>query len=1026
MTQNISMEFISLIANSGIQIIDGQMKIDPDGMRKLKFNYIELLDSVSLKFWLEELIEIRQLGKLIQKSALSRLNIKIENINDFENISKIEVSDFKLFMEGDDRVYSVRNVVRTLKAFEKKWIPLPYFKSNNISFNHFGPTDWVRLFYEFDEHNQTIEFALAIDTAVIRDEEVTQNHTPVLNSNPNENKYRICSNEDILMSFMSDYTQCTWVNEWLKSLFKIDVNDSQTKHLATYIHLIRILNESGKMPSIQILSDQSEIIDMDLSIDVGNSHTCAILFETPFQGGGNDFNLNKVKKLKLRSLSNPIKSWSDAFSTRVVFKDETFGMKDSFFPPQKKFAWPSVVRIGFEAEELIHDVELKRHLQNEDKYFNSSPKRYLWDDKPSKSPWKFYDKQEENLKNVYKKGISEQLKSDGTYCNDDAFGAMPLYSRKTLMTFLFLEIFTQAISQFNSFEFRSIHGRPNSKRRLRNVVITCPTGMVKKEQITLRQCADEAVKIITNFNKKINSSSTILNPIISESFDIIPSVLDLRRLEDEPAEDRKDWVYDEATCSQLVFIYGLIQHKFDGDPVNLFKIFGHKNSKNKEVMTIGSLDIGGGTSDLMICEYNLNFTNSTELIPIPQYHEGFHLAGDDLMKNIIQAIIIEGKENGPEDYLCSGVIQNYGAQVIGEQQIIDKINGFFGRDAAAMSYMTQMMRVNFINQIGIPIALRYMGIANSKENIEVGFNEIFKKKTPNKDLLDFFFNHFGFRFEDLRWRLNPNKVNSIITQTFSKLIKQVAKLMHLYNCDFVIISGRPTQFKALENLFLEIHPVQPNRFVNMNNYWIGKWYPFSDNNGFIKDPKTIVSTGALIGLMGSKFFQLNKFKINSDYLKVNLKSTAYYVGQIKENIIKDTSLTPVNNSTDVRVSSLPFHLGMKFNSSTNYPARNLYQIQYNETFVRSLARSRIKDRTGLSLADVYQNIINETNARLPFNFKLTREFTTDKEKIDIEEVTDVNGDELSNNMFILKLITLPKENGYWFDTAEFTLTINNI
>ena len=53
----------------------------------------------------------------------------------------------------------------------------------------------------------------------------------------------------------------------------------------------------------------------------------------------------------------------------------------------------------------------------------------------------------------------------------------------------------------------------------------------------------------------------------------------------------------------------------------------------------------------------------------------------------------------------------------------------------------------------------------------------------------------------------------------------------------------------------------------MNNYWIGKWFPFSDNNGYIKDPKTIVSTGALIGLMGTRFFKLNKFKINSSGLK---------------------------------------------------------------------------------------------------------------------------------------------------------------
>lgn len=62
---------------------------------------------------------------------------------------------------------------------------------------------------------------------------------------------------------------------------------------------------------------------------------------------------------------------------------------------------------------------------------------------------------------------------------------------------------------------------------------------------------------------------------------------------DEPIEDIKDWMYDEATCSQLVFMYGLIQHKFDGNPQDLFKIFGHKNEQGNQVLTVGSLDIGG-------------------------------------------------------------------------------------------------------------------------------------------------------------------------------------------------------------------------------------------------------------------------------------------------------------------------------------------------------------------------------------------------------------------------------------------------
>lgn len=80
----------------------------------------------------------------------------------------------------------------------------------------------------------------------------------------------------------------------------------------------------------------------------------------------------------------------------------------------------------------------------------------------------------------------------------------------------------------------------------------------------------------------------------------------------------------------------------------------------------------------------------------------------------MQGIIIEGQQFNDEYKGCSGVIENYGRTIIGED-IREKINGFFGRDAATMSYMTQLMRINFLNQIGIPLVLKFMDIANETE-----------------------------------------------------------------------------------------------------------------------------------------------------------------------------------------------------------------------------------------------------------------------------------------------------------------------
>ena len=96
--------------------------------------------------------------------------------------------------------------------------------------------------------------------------------------------------------------------------------------------------------------------------------------------------------------------------------------------------------------------------------------------------------------------------------------------------------------------------------------------------------------------------------------------------------------------------------------------------------------------------------------------------------------------------------------------------------------------------------------------------------------------------------MSSKKVNKIIYAVFEILIRKIATLLHTYSCDIVLLSGRPCNFEAIENLFLTYHPIQPNRLINMNKYWIGRWYPFSDNNGYVDDPKTIVTVGSLISL----------------------------------------------------------------------------------------------------------------------------------------------------------------------------------
>lgn len=1005
---------ISLIANSGIQFFKFEATLVKGDFKEDRIKIIEELDINRLEFWLDELILVDP----DQDSYAKKNQLKDLQFVDSNGLLKkdIDISKLDLYFDGMEGIYDVTNIKSTLKSFSNNWIPLPFFKNNNINNDFFGPTDWVRMFFRHFEigsdGNVKIDAVIAIDTTTSED-----NTGPKVESNPNENKFKICQDEDLIHAYFDKLMGCEWVNDCIQQLFPLDEEEPNTRHIGSYIHFMRILRRLDAIPDIHLLSDESSVIDVDLVLDIGNSNTCAILFEHP---NDNNFNFNKVKKVELQDLSRPFNSYTDSFSTRVVFKDAEFGSLNSELNQNNRFQWPSPVRIGFEAERIINDAQIELNSEQETKSYNSSPKRYLWDTSPSPIEWEYHT-DHGTPKPVYKKGITEQLKSDGSLCDDGIFGRTASYSRSSLMTFLYTELFCQAMCQINSTAFRNAHGNYSSRRRIKRIVISCPTAMVKEEQIKLRKSAEDAMNILKNYYSFYDNEKTVL----TDTVDFYPSLRDLK-IKYSNIENRKDWIYDEATASQLVILYGLIQHKYDGNADLFFNLYGshHKISKfpqNKSV-TIGSLDIGGGTSDLMIARYDYDNTKLTNIAPDPVYWESFNLAGDDLLKIVIQEIIIDGDLETQNDKDCSGVLQQYGINN-GIVNILDKLNGFFGVDNSNIDYKGKTMRVNFINQIGIPIALKYLEIAN--KNIEdqiISFKGFFQENYPTKELLRYFERYFEFNIEEVKWKLSSEKVNSIIESTFSKLINQISHIMHRYNCDMVILSGRPCSFNAIENLFKNAHPVTPNRLINMNRFWIGKWYPFTDNNGYISDPKSVVTVGSLIALMGGKLFQLNKFRIDTSQLCSKLISNANFIGAIDNHVISDPALNPKVDDAVIQVNEIPFHIGFKNINAKNYPSRHLYSFQFDNKKIRQnlMQNPQINSK---NVSDHIENYKTKLKSRLPFTITISREFEEDREKIKLDEILDEQEESVGKGSFSLSIQTIPNSNGYWLDSGEFTLKI---
>ena len=118
------------------------------------------------------------------------------------------------------------------------------------------------------------------------------------------------------------------------------------------------------------------------------------------------------------------------------------------------------------------------------------------------------------------------------------------------MTFVFIEIFQQAIAQINSIEFRTKHGDIDLKRYLRNIILTCPTAMPEVEQVKLRKCGEDAWAALRDCYKSLGEVS------------IIPTSEQLQRHDDFDEARPRVWSYDEATCCQLVYIYAEIAERY--------------------------------------------------------------------------------------------------------------------------------------------------------------------------------------------------------------------------------------------------------------------------------------------------------------------------------------------------------------------------------------------------------------------------------------------------------------------------------
>lgn len=1017
----------ALIANSGIQIITFPLSLNTQD--KFKMWYHEWYDTENGEWRLEPAYELRteddcyyyKKQELFNGGYLSDPTIEID-VNELKSdgILPLRIEDENCpGVKGDIFSMTFSDRDNKLSCFENVWLPIPYFFKRTEKRFRFGPLNWSRfkLIPQNEEKGiKSYHVVLAFDTRA-RYENDDYEECPVF---PDQFRadmdFALCSNEFYLMDYCTSGKKWSYIDDYLLQIVHPGIqrvsqikgtNVRRMAYIASYTFLINYLAKSDLFPKVKLYKDTDvEVKDVDMVVDIGNSRTTALLIE-------DNSNFNQVRQLELIDYTDFVKETNEGitinkhnepFDMRLAFRKVdfgNFGIKDS-----KQFVYPSLVRLGQEANTLIH-----RATNNSDEIESlstySSPKRYLWDWRPNKEEWKFLildGEIDDHILNL--RGITNQLKSDGKLDLEGMSGSSFHYSRRSLMTFSFLEMLVQAKTQINSESHRSNKtglGKMAMPRRIRRIIVTCPTAMSKIEREALVRCAKDAVILLENFG--YNNPAD--NPKPGQSIEVVPSVRSKK-------DSESNWYYDEATCSQLVYMYGEVGHKYKGCCSEFFNLYGKiEEGDHQPSITVASLDIGAGTTDLMISKYTYEKGDITTITPNPKFYDSYYFAGDDMLYALIKNVMLLDENSAFRTELSN----------LSTREYRQKIKDFFGKDYGGQTIADRTIRKDFNIQYSVPLMCYYLELlkSNSKDCI-VKYNDVFADCPPNESVIVEFQNRTGIDVKALSWKFNRNMVYDVVKKEFEPLLKKVATIMYSYACDVVLLAGRPASLSAIRDIFLKYYSVSPNRLIVLNDYYVGDWYPFGENTGYIKNAKTIVAMGGALGYYASELSNLNKFYINLDLLKENLKSTVNYIEASRDGQPIEYFITPDCNRGDITVGSIPEALNARQIGMDSYPCRALYAIDFNRFKMADKIRKKaILNDEHLTDAKV-MSLVNENidllKKRMPFKITIERD-SEDKENLAIVAITDKDGNDIMDSNLEINIQSLGVDEQYWLDSGAF-------
>ena len=484
----------------------------------------------------------------------------------------------------------------------------------------------------------------------------------------------------------------------------------------------------------------------------------------------------------------------------------------------------SPVCLGDDMEELVHGstplgAESERRMQLGELLQQSSAKRYFWDNELSPQAWSCVPNYGDEIfgpdKGLGRLSLLSGLMlrfqpEDGEIWGDEdslpcdrsvvrrpvTAPASPRYPRRNTLTWSVLSIMETAHRQVNDPNWTQQAGAFH-RRAIRNVIATYPSGWTSTEISHYRAKWMEAIRIFQATNLPAGEA---------------PIGLQMRM--------------DEAVASQLPLIYASM-NRLSGHAMgeNWIAINGHGALGDIPKLRVMNLDIGGGTSDISIVEYQDKKEGvSVELDARVLFKDSSTVAGDRLVKAIIEKIILPKLAETPEQFA------KFGEYLVGEKNVNEtsgRVSVLTGSLLPMAIYLLSQRCSGKWNDGQLNFSPALAGAMNFDILTQkLGLGAIDPSKTMVVDASEF---------------------DKQVEEVFGKFVRSLAKYAASYDVDMLMVCGKPSEQPSIAALIQRMVPVPTERILFSRGFKAGTWYPFKEGeDAAIADAKSVTCVGAAL------------------------------------------------------------------------------------------------------------------------------------------------------------------------------------